>query len=194
MTSNAGKEGWKEQAKKYKSHIVVGVAGLVIGILIAWMLLPKEKEIEYQEKVKIETVEKVEYKDRIVEKVVYQQVAKKHEVVKTITKYIERPDGTKEKTVEEVAETKEEQHTQSESQKDQQTEVKKEVETKVETEVKYSEKPALPNWHAGATIGLTPLMVPVYGGQIDRRIIGPVFVGVRIDSNPSASLYVGVEF
>lgn len=193
MESNAGNR-FLEGVKKYKSYAIVCGVSLIVGILIAWLFLPKEKEIEYQEKVKIETVEKVEYKDRVVEKVVYQQVAKKHEVVKTITKYIERPDGTKEKTVEEVAETKEEQHTQSESQKDQQTEVKKEVETKVETEVKYSEKPALPNWHVGATVGLTPLLTPVYGGQIDRRIIGPVFVGVRIDSNPSASLYVGMEF
>jgi hypothetical protein len=194
MESNAGNEGWKGLVKKYKGYIIVGSIALAVGFLLAWLLLPKDKEIEYQEKIKIETVEKVEYKDRIVEKVVYQQVAKKHEVIKTITKYIERPDGTKEKTVEEVAETKEEQHTQSESQKEQQTEVKKEVETKTETEVKYSEKLVLPNWHAGATIGLTPLMVPVYGGQIDRRIFGPVFLGVRIDSNPSASLYVGVEF
>lgn len=165
----------------------------MVGFLLSFFFWPK-KEIQYQEKVQIKEVAKVEYKDKIVEKVVYQQVAKKHEVVKTITKYIERPDGTKEKTVEEVSETKEEQQTNSEAQKQTETEVKKEVVTEVKVEKEYKETLAVKNWHVGASVGITPLLTPVYGGQVERRIVGPFFLGLRADTNPSASLVIGMEF
>ena len=194
MESESSKKSWKEYAQEYKSHIIVAVCALLLGVLLGTNFFKPQKDIEYKEKVEVKEVVKTEYKDRIVEKVVFKENIKKNEVVRTITKYIERPDGTKEQTIEQVSETKEEKQTQSEASKEQQTEVKQEavVETKIEKE--YSEKVAQKNWHVGATAGLTPLMAPVYGGQVERRILGPFFLGLRADTAPSASVVVGFEF
>jgi hypothetical protein len=185
---------FREFLKKNKKIVIPCVISFVLGVLLALSLMTPQKEIEYKEKVKIEYVEKVEYKDRVVEKIVYDRSASKNQKVKVVTKYIERPDGTKETIKEEVAETVEHETVKVDQVKEQQTEIKKEVEVKKEIQIEYAEKPAVKNWHVNGSVGVDLTLVPVYGVGVERRIVGPFFVGARVDSNPSASLVVGFEF
>jgi hypothetical protein len=186
---------FREFLSKNKKIVIPCVISFVLGLILAFLLMPQQKEIEYKENVKVEYVEKVEYKDRVVEKIVYDRSASKNQKVKVVTKYIERPDGTKETIKEEVAETTEHEVVKVEQAKEKETEIKKEVELKKEIQIEYSEKPAQKNWHVSGSVGLEVLsLTPLYGVGVERRIIGPFFVGARVDSNPSASLVVGFEF
>lgn len=164
------------------------VVVLVIGIAIGWQVKPGVVEIK--EKV----VEVAVEKKVIDEDLVATEVAKRvKEIeskmdVKVVTRWIEKPDGTKEvtKTEETKTETKE-------------TEVKvvekivtveKEVivEKKVEVEKIVEQKPVLPQWMAGIGVGVaprfdnpgsTPIMLQV---DVRRRILGPFFMGVQVQA------------
>lgn len=65
------------------------------------------------------------------------------------------------------------------------------VETQKQTAITYQ----APQWHlsgsASETIALTG---PVYGLQAERRIIGPFFAGVRVDSKGYGGVVVGFDF
>lgn len=53
---------------------------------------------------------------------------------------------------------------------------------------------AISNWHvgAGANIGLN--LQPSYSVQVDRRILGPVFVGISGDTIGRVGAHLSVEF
>lgn len=56
-------------------------------------------------------------------------------------------------------------------------------------------RPSLPNWRVGGLVGVDLSgPSPAYGGQVERRIIGPVYVGAWGLSSGQAGLSVGVEF
>lgn len=184
----------KELFNKHKSHVVTAIVALVIGAILAFWLMPKQKEIQYQEKVKIEYQDRIEYKDRVVEKIVQDKSANKNQKVKIITKYIERPDGTKETVKEELTETHEQEQVKTQSEKQQETEIKREIVIQKEVQIEYKETPVEKNWHLAASAGMNLSLSPVFGGSVERRIIGPVFLGLRIDSNPSASIVLGFDF
>ena len=91
--------------------------------------------------------------------------------VKTIERTIERPDGTKETTKETVDKS-----------------TKKETTNK---EVVISKK----DWMVSAivTSKLTELD-PVYGIMVQRRIIGPVYLGLSGSTDKRIGINVGLEF
>jgi hypothetical protein len=167
---------------------------LVAGLTIGWFLFHSDKKVEYREQVKVEYVDRVEYKDRIVEKVVKDASSSRQQNVRVITKYIERPDGTKEMTKEEVTDTKEAESSKTVADKTQEKEIKREVVIQKEVQIEKVETPVNKNWHLSASAGLTTDLLPVYGAQIERRFIGQVFLGLKADSNPSAFIVAGFDF
>lgn len=92
--------------------------------------------------------------------------------IRTITRTVERPDGTKETTIESTDKSVAKQDS------------KKSVEIRTET-----------NWILGvtATAKLDDLR-PSYGVQVQRRIIGPVFVGLSATDKAYFGLVVSLEF
>lgn len=95
--------------------------------------------------------------------------------VRTITKIIEKPDGTKETIIDHTdksVENKDQKHTQTTYAKNQ--------------------------WLVAGTVqqnldnGLN--LQPIYGVHIQRRILGPVFLGAMGSTDKRAGLSVGMEF
>jgi hypothetical protein len=93
--------------------------------------------------------------------------------IRTVIKEITKPDGTIEKTTEIVDKSKET--------------------SKKEFEQTVSEKP---NWLvlAGAHASLKSLSEPVYSLQVNRRILGPMFVGASVRTDKELGLHIGLEF
>lgn len=178
-----------------KNKTPVYVAGSVgAGVFIGWLLFHSDKRVEYRETTKTEYVDRIEYRDRVVEKVVRDTSSDRKQNVRIVTKYVERPDGTKETTREEVTDTHETENTKTVLDKTRETEVKQEVVVKTETQIEKVETPVLKNWHLSASAGLTTSGPVLYGAQLERRFIGPVFLGVRADTNPSVSVVAGFDF
>ena len=94
--------------------------------------------------------------------------------VKTITRIIERPDGTKE-TVEEKVDKS----------------VKQETSTKESTVFKKN------NWKTDVFARVKSLDVsnPLYDIHVSRRILeSPAFVGVKVSTDKSIGVSIGIEF
>lgn len=183
----------KSDLTSLKKYSTVG-GSFGAGFLVAWLLFHSNKKVEYREQVKIQYVDKVEYKERVVEKVATDVASSRKQNVRVITKYIERPDGTKEITKEEVTDTNESANSSTVSSKEQQTEMKKEVVVQKEVQIEKVETPVVKDWHLSASAGLTTSAVPLYGAQVERRILGPIFLGLRADTNPSGSVVLGFDF
>lgn len=100
----------------------------------------------------------------------------KHDVV-TVTKEVTTPDGTKTVTTTVTDKTKEETHKDSSN------------ETKTVTD--YSK----PQWKANAFVSPSNATTGhVYGVSFERRLIGPVFVGIYGNVDRSFGGTVGLEF
>jgi len=97
--------------------------------------------------------------------------------VKTVIKEVVRPDGTKETTTSIDETSKETSRRDAENRKD---------------VTVVSEKA---QWKAGimAKASLTNV-IPVYGFQVERRILGPFFVGAQGWGDQSAGLSLSLEF
>lgn len=95
--------------------------------------------------------------------------------VHTITRVVEKPDGTKETIID---------HTD------------KSVENKDEkhSDTKFASK----NWQmsGSASLDYTELtrLEPVYGIQVQRRILGPFYLGALADTSKKIGVSVGMEF
>jgi hypothetical protein len=183
----------KSDRSSLKKYATVG-ASAGAGFLVAWLLFHSDKKVEYREQVKVEYVDRVEYKDRIVEKVVKDVSSSRQQNVRVITKYIERPDGTKEMTKEEVTDTKEDEKSKTVADKTQETEIKREVVIQKEVQIEKVETPVSKDWHLSASVGLTSSVVPLYGAQLEKRVLGPIYLGVKADTNPSVSIVAGFDF
>lgn len=58
-----------------------------------------------------------------------------------------------------------------------------------------SKSVAKPNWHLGVQAGLTTSLDGVkYGVRLERRIVGPVFLGGYATTNKEAGISLGLEF
>jgi len=101
--------------------------------------------------------------------VVEKEVIKKD--IQTVVKEIVRADGTKE-TVTTI------------------------VDNSTESSSRTVQAPALPKkWKVGATVDKSSILgTPVYGVQIDRRIIGPVFAGIKVNTDKQIGIGISVEF
>lgn len=54
---------------------------------------------------------------------------------------------------------------------------------------------AKPDWHISASVSKNVNgLEPIYGLQIERRILGPFSVGIRADSQKNIGLIIGYEF
>lgn len=187
----------KEKAKKVLPFVIVAVVFLLGGAGLGWGLKPDVVQIE--EKEKIVTVEKVV--DRVVEKLVEVKVkdtqyVERWHTVKTTTKdgaVTETTDKTKEAVVKDTVNTA----------KDTETVKTVEVEKVVTREIKIT--PVLAQWRVGVSGGaqfLTaqfPAPVVVLGVEAERRIAGPIWVGVVGSVNAQVSAFdiraeVAIEF
>lgn len=116
-------------------------------------------------------------------KVVTKEVEKIKEVevikrdVKTVIKEVVRPDGSKETTTTIDESTRENNRRQTENQRE------------------VAVVPQKPQWKAGiaAKTSLTNI-IPVYGFHVERRVLGPFFVGVQGWGDQSAGLSLSMEF
>lgn len=56
-------------------------------------------------------------------------------------------------------------------------------------------KPAqAPQWLISGGAGLTVNGLPVYAGSVQRRIIGPVFLGLQVTTQKEGFVTLGIEF
>jgi len=90
--------------------------------------------------------------------------------IRTVTRTVERPDGSKETVVETVDKTK------SVASKQAVVEVSK------------------PNWSAGVAVEADYKLQPVYEIELNRRVLGPIFVGVSANTEAELGIRLNVEF
>jgi hypothetical protein len=90
----------------------------------------------------------------------------------TVTKVITKPDGTKEEVTTTTDKTKE---------------------NKQNTSTKTVAKA---NWHTSisAKSKLTPVQIDIYTIQVEKRILGDVFIGAVISSDKTVGISLGLEF
>lgn len=127
----------------------LSLGAFLLGALTTYFTFPK-KQIE----IKTETVEKVVFRDKVVDK------------TKVTTK---KPDGTV--IVVEKDITKDRDVTQD---------------VKISEKLKLLERPSQPSWGIGAYAlvePLNPLRGPVYGGFVEKRLVGPFWLGLYGQSN-----------
>lgn len=206
-----------ELLKKYWPYVVGGLVLLLGGIGIGWGVKPDVVKIEEREKIVEKQVTTESQKALMtafenlrveMEKVRETQVVEKYHREELETRLA---DGTYTKKV--TVDKNIDSHT-------------KETETKVEVKVVEVEKrvevikteyvdrivekekivtPVLAQWHVGVIGGLTPQLLPtpgvqnwVVGGEVERRIVGPVFLGIwgagTTTGQGMGGLKVGFEF
>lgn len=124
-------------------------------------------------KVETKEVEKIVYRDRVVE-------SKKKDTV-TRTKETQLPDGTK------IKETIKDE--KSESTKDSQSELRHDKFLERKTESR-------PDWRIGAVYKptLPGIQGEVYGVTIERRVIAEIYLGVTAATDRTAGLVVSIGF
>jgi hypothetical protein len=202
-----------ELLKKYWPYALV----LLVGIGVGWGVKPDVVKIEEREKIVEKQVTTEAQKELMtafenlrieMEKVRETQVTEKYHREELETRLA---DGTYTKKV--TVDKNIDSHTKETETK---VEVKVvEVEKKVETiRTEYVDKivekekivtPMLAQWHVGVFGGLTPQFVPsvgvqnwVIGGEVERRIVGPVFLGLwgagTTTGQGMGGLKVGFEF
>ena len=188
------------EAKSFRSRlkqgVVVFILGLGIGLLLASSFLKPPVRVEYQDRVKVQekvvTKEVVEWKDRIVE------VKVKDTKMKVVTKIVEveKPGGEKVKTTEitETAATDEKKNL--DVVKEGTKAAERVVDRIVYRDVVVKQTPVLSNWMVTGAIGAKISLPPsiVYGGMVQRRIIGPFWIGAWGTTNPDVGLSLSVEF
>jgi hypothetical protein len=184
----------ESNTRKKFSKVAPHLLSIAVGVVLGYFIFNNNKKVEYRESVKVEYQDRIEYRDKIVEKIVYQKDSSKQQKVRIVTKYIEKPDGTKETTKEEVIDTNEQETVASQTDKTRDTEIKREVVIQKEVQIEKVETPVMNNWHISASAGLTTEGQPLYGAQVDRRVLGPFYLGARADTGASASVVLGVDF
>jgi len=90
--------------------------------------------------------------------------------IRTVTRTVERPDGSKETVVETVDKTK------SVASKQAVVEVSK------------------PNWSAGVAVESDYKLQPVYEVELNRRVFGPIYIGVSANTDAEFGIRLNVEF
>lgn len=52
----------------------------------------------------------------------------------------------------------------------------------------------MPQWHAGAGYGINEARLPTYSAHIERRLLGPVWLGLRASTAKEYSVTASLEF
>lgn len=132
---------------------------------------------KYSAPTKVVEVEKI--KTVTVEKVVEKKAEKKN--VKTVV--VQAPDGTTTTTTTDTSTVD--------------TNTNTDTNTVATDEKKKTTTYSRPNWRLAALGGFDPngnIGKPIYGGSIERRILGPIFVGAFGMSNKSFGVSLSFEF
>lgn len=163
-----------------KKYIIGGLVLLFVGAGLGHYTRPAKVEI------KTETVEV----EKIVEKKVYVEDAKKKKANKRQTHTIEttRPDGTKTKETFDLDEST----TFVETHEGEMTELNKDHETVNKTDKTVTNEA---KWKANALAGFDiPRAAIVYGAQVEYRVAGPFFVGGFGLTSGVAGVSGGISF
>lgn len=169
---------------------VAALLGVIIGRYTA------HPRVETVEKVRVET----QYKDRVVTKTVH-DVQTVHDVATrtvTVTKWAKAPDGTP------VVTQETHQEKQSETKRDDRSakHVDRVAEAQQTVVTLKTERPALPNWSVSLMPGVqfagekaVTLYGPgVIGASVERRIVGPVWMGAWASTSGAAGVVLKGEF
>lgn len=117
---------------------------------------------------------KLEYKN--IEVVKEGTKAETQNNIKTVIKYIERPDGTKETVTESTDQSTKKESTKKESSKETTIASKNQWMFDIGTRYKLSDKQQY------------------YDLQVQRRIVGPFFVGAKASTDKTVGVSIGMEF
>lgn len=129
-----------------KIAIIMLIIGAMVGFWACKKLTKPEVRIETQEKEVVKTD------------------------IRTVTRTIERPDGSKETVVETTDKTK--------------TTASKQAVVQI----------SKPNWMVGVAVESDYKLVPTYEVEVNRRILGPVFLGLSMNTKVQAGLRLTMEF
>lgn len=170
---------------------LVGVSLLAIGLICGSFAAGRASVPELPARV----VERVEYRDRVVEKVV-EVKAKDEAKAKTVVVYRDRlvkPDGTK---IEHEVE-----RSDSVQVTDTKTATVGEMDAARDLKTERVVEAQRPQWRVSALAGVTnPRLSPLsvektFGVMVERRVVGPVSAGVwALSGGPSLGLALSVEF
>lgn len=165
--------------------LLICLVCLVCGFAMGGYM--NQGQVKIEEKIKVVEVEKqvVVEKEKVrieIVKVKDTQIVERWRREKNEEK---RPDGTvltkevEEKNIDTVV------HEKSNSTEVKVVKVEKQVVVEREKIVEKKIEPILPQWHLGVLGGVSPQILPVpginsylVGGEVERRIVGPFFLGV----------------
>ncbi len=185
--------------------VQLGTVGLLLlGLGYSFGRYAQPAKVIEKEKIVTQVVTKVEYQDRIVEKIV--QVKEKEQARHTETTTTKKPDGTETTTT--VTDTKTDTKTDTNTDKSEEKIVYKD---RVVTQVVEKEKiveGAKPSWRLGADVGLSipstflgdpQIGVPGLRGAVvgigaERRIFGPLWFALRGNTQGTVSIGLAGEF
>ena len=142
---------------------------------------------------RVEYRDRIEYQDRVVEKIVEVRVKDTAVVTHRVVVTVSRPDGTVEKTeVEDTAAVTNEKTATDHARTEDHAGVIEHI--KIETAI-------LPDWRVSAKVGVSlgdlsfsALPPLVYGGAVERRIVGPLWGGAWGLSNGTVGISLTFEF
>lgn len=174
-----------------KRNILISVGIAAASFIGGWFLC------EFMVEPQVVVEEKVEWKERIVTNTEIKEVVKYVKVTSTVTEReitTTKPDGT---TVVEKEKTRTNENTQVDSSRNTNSTTDTKVEAKVDTKTVRIQR----DWRVGGTVGVdfsNPFPSSfgdlVYGASVERRIIGPIYLGVWGNTGKQGGISVGVEF
>lgn len=181
-----------------RRNVVIGgavVLALLIGAFFAGRFSGPEKTVEVE---KEKVVTKVEWKEKVVEKVVtVTEKAKTENKIVYVDRVITREGEIREKIVERVVEVeKERSDTEANKDKDSSTDTSSVVNKETEKSVTLR-----PDWRVGVMVGAQhpQPFLPVYGPLVlgaygERRIIGGFSMGVWFQTGIGGGVTASMEF
>lgn len=189
-------------ANHKKTIIAVGVVLLALLLGYGGGRYAQPAKVVEKEKIVTKVETKIEYQDRVVTKIEYVKVQEKHQHVETTT--TKKPDG------EVVTTTKTDTDTDTNVHKDtDKVEEKVVYKDRIVQQVVEKEKLVLrqPDWRLAAGVGVSiphylnqpdvGISIPyglVVQAEADRRIIGPVWLGVFGNTQGTAGLMLSAVF
>jgi hypothetical protein len=167
-----------------QAHLLLGLAVIaLVGAFAAGRASSPESEVR--------EVERVVYKDKVVEVVKTVTVREQAQARVIYRDRVTKPDGTRVEREVERTETKATEHAQAEAARASTAEGQRVAERTV--------TPRQPQWRAGVLVGaqlrLDPLGVsPAVGAHVERRLLGPLWLGAWGLHTGSAGLSLSLEF
>ena len=183
---------------RIKRAITTHAIALAVGAVVAFALMPTpEPKIEYREKEKVVTVESTQEAEKW--KGLYDEARSKETKTRVITKIVEveKPSGEKVKTTEIVEANDTKEDTKVEAKTEGERVVKKVVEKVVTRDVYLKQEPVLPQWMVTGMVGVDAFKLPpspIYGGMVQRRIVGPLYIGLWATTSPMGGIALSGNF